>query len=60
LIEDTVFISAPSRLDYYKSSVQEVKKIFEESEKINRASNKGIKANEADALKGLKRAKTQH
>lgn len=62
--EELVFISAPSRLDYFKSGVQFEKRIAEKQQQLRNGpvmSSDHDSPSESDtAPKTLKRAKTQH
>lgn len=61
LTEENVYFPAPSRLDYYKNGINEVKRIFEKAEEIKTISEINKSGNELEeGQKSLKRAKTQH
>jgi hypothetical protein len=64
LTEENVYSSVPSRLDYYKKGVSEVKRIFEKAEEIKTVHRENAAKSESDqseeGQKSLKRAKTQH
>ncbi len=55
---------APSKLDYYKNGVQCVKKIFDKKATVvsndDAAGKDDGTADDTDAPKAVKRAKTQH
>mmetsp|Transcript_31479 Transcript_31479/g.34404 ORF Transcript_31479/g.34404 Transcript_31479/m.34404 type:complete len:165 (-) Transcript_31479:465-959(-) len=61
LAEESVFYHAPSRLDYYKSGIQEVKRIFEKADEIKTICKNGKSTeNTEEGQRSLKRLKTQH